>query len=619
MTTSGIRLYLLGQTCIARHQLGNEQRCRIQPRSLCVLAYLALNWRQSHRREELQTQFWPNKPADAAANNLRQSLWQLRQVLPEAFCFDEDRVQWNPASPPWVDALAFEEALTANDLDNALALYRGPLLPDVYDEWAQLERERLHLRYLTALESRAQQQYEKRQWQAALTDATTLSTADPLNEVAVRLVIACHWALGQREAARRCHDAYRQRARAELQAEPLPETTALYQRILREVHPDQSSPPLDSSFATQAAHFSLFETLGAFRQGLEQATAWVVRSDGAEHAEALRWQGTFYLRVGKLSEARASLLTALPLASTAHQQVAILSILATTETGQGDYASAEAHFAQALRISPLAPSARVRLLGALGGLQGRKGNSEQARRHFEEAVELARTLSDPASLAMASGNLGIMLIGQKQPDAATRALQEALAAARQADAHWLTAHITGHLGVLDQDRGDLDAAAQNYQTARTLTETIGDQRANLLWTMNLGIVHYEQACYAEALPLLTQGREQAMAQGSRSLEAGAHIFIGACLVGQGKSIEGLASIERGFALAQTIGDQERILMGLLHRGKALSALDRKEEACATLQEGLRQAESSQMHRLAGFLRTEMGKINEFPISNLPFP
>jgi DNA-binding SARP family transcriptional activator len=167
-----------------------------------------------------------------------------------------------------VDALAFEAALDVGDLDTALALYAGPLLSDTFDEWAQVERERLSLRYLRALEERAQHRYEAREWQAAVADAETLLAADSLNEAAVRLVLACFWALGQREAARRCYDAYRQRAIRELQAEPLPETTTLYQRILRgEAHPDRFPPPLDAAIAARQAHLSLFETLGAFRQG----------------------------------------------------------------------------------------------------------------------------------------------------------------------------------------------------------------------------------------------------------------------------------------------------------------------------------------------------------------
>jgi DNA-binding SARP family transcriptional activator len=606
-----ISLYILGQTRLVWQAGGQEQELHIQPKPLHLLAFIALAWKSPHRREELQAQFWPEKPPHSAANNLRQALWYLRQTLPpETLSTPDDAVQWNPASPPWVDALAFEAALSAGDLDTALALYAGPLLPDAYEEWAQLERERLHLCYLTALEARSQRHYRARHWSAALTDVETLLAADPLNEAATRLAMACHWALDQREAARRMYDAYRQRVRCELQAEPLPETAALYQRILRgQPHPDQAPQPANAEIAAQTAHFSLLETLGAFRQGLEQATAWADRANGPALAASRRWQGRFYLRLGQLAKAHQALIAALALTEPTAIKGAVLADLATVETGMGNYEAAESHYAEALRILANEPSPHLRLLSSLGGLQGRLGHVVQARRTLEEAVRLAREQGNPASLAIAGGNLGILLIGQGEKQAAEATLQEALSAARRADAHWLTAHLIGHLGVLAQDREDLETAAQHYQRARALTETIGDQRNAILWTLNLGVVHYEQGQYAQALSLLTQGREQAAEQSCRNLEAGAAIFAGSCLVALGERGEGMSSIEEGLALAQEIGDQERILIGYLHRGRALIAMNQMAQARATLQKGVECARGSRMHRMVGYLRAELDNLS----------
>ncbi len=605
-----VRLYLLKQTR-AVWQSGDEQKpLRIQPKPLLLLAYLALGWTRPHRRALLQALFWPDKPPSSAANNLRQALWHLRQLLPPATLLLEGRkVRWNQAQMLWVDVLAFEVALDAGDLDTAIALYAGPLLPNAYDEWVQLERERLHLRYLTALETRAHFHYEARRWEAALVDAETLLTADPLNEAAVRLIMGCHWALGRREAARRSYDIFRRHIHRELQTDPLPVTAGLYQRIMRgETHPDLTSPPTDAALAAQAARLSLLETLGAFHQGLEQATAWAAEADGLTLAVAQHWQGRFYLRLGQLAEARTVLVSALPLATAADLKAALLTDLATVETGLSNYPAAESYFSQALRLSSLPTAARALLLSSLGGLLGRMGRLVEAGQVLEEAVRLARRQEDPALLARAGGNLGILRLNRQETEAAEITLQEALAASRRADAHWLTAHIIGHLGVLAKERGDFDQAAAYYQSARTLAETVGDLRSAIFWTLNLGVVHYEQGQWEEALPLLIKGKVQATAQGFRSLEAGAGIFIGACLVAQGKAAAGLASIEEGLALARSIGDRERILIGHLHRGWALIALGRTEEARTTLRAGLHQAESSQMHRLAEYLRAALANL-----------
>lgn len=618
-----IRFYMLGQARVVTVTEEGERAWAVQAKPLRLLAYLLLQGGGPCRREALQAEFWPDKPPRLAANNLRQALWHLRQHLPsEALIVYDDALAWNPALSLWVDALAFEAKLAANDLEAALELYAGPLLPEAYDEWAQLERERLHLRYLSALEARAHASYEARRWEEALANANALVTADPINESAVRLAMVSYWALGQREAVRRCYDAYCRRIRAELDVAPLPETTDLYRRILLgEPHPDQTDRFVDQKIAARAAHLSLLETLGAFHQGLEQAVAWANQATGPTLAAALLWQGRFHLRLGALPAAHDALARALAHAEASDLQIAVLVDLATVETGQGHYAAAEQHYAKASHIckdkcSPL----YVRLLCSRGGLEGRLGHTNEARRSLQEAVRLAHLQGDPAHLAVAGGNLGILLIGLGDQSAAQVALREALEAARRADAHWLTAHLTGHLGVLAQDRAgnshragtshrcDLEEAARCYQRARDLADLIGDQRGAVLWTMNLGIVRYEQSQYSEAQELLTQGRALAAVQNSRSLIAGADILIGACLTASGQHEAGLAQIDAGLSLAQEIGDQQRILMGYLHRGRGLAGLSRMEDARSVLEEGLSKAKSSQMHRMAQYLGTELENL-----------
>ena len=603
--------YLLGQARIVTSPGQDRPPLPIQPKPLRLLAYLALHGDGPCRREALQALFWPERPPCSAANNLRQALWHLRQNLPaQALIVQDNVVQWNPDMRSWIDALAFEAALEGGDLDAALELYAGPLLPDAYDEWAQLERERLHLRYQSALEARAYLHYESHRWQDALADANALVTVDPINESAVRLAMACHWALGQREAARRCYDAYLQRVRRELDADPLPETTDLYQRILRgQNHPDQAGCLVDPEIDAHTSHFSLLEMLGAFRYGLEGATAWAGQADGPALAAALHWQGRFYLRLGQLPQAHDVLARAVALADSADLEAAVLADLATVETGQGDYAAAEQHYAEAASACTTSGSPfYLRLLSSLGGLQGRLGHTAQARQILQEAVRLARSYGDPAPLAVASGNLGILLIGLGEKEGAQAVLEQALDAARQADAHWLTAHLTGHLGVLAQDRGDLEAAGRYYQRARDLAELIGDQRGAVLWTMNLGIVQYEQAQYAQALELLTQGRALAAAQNSQSLVAGADVFAGSCLVALQQCEKGMSLIDRGLSLAQEIGDQQRTLMGYLHKGRALVRMNRTEQARSVLQQGREKAEASQMHRMAEYLGAELDQL-----------
>jgi DNA-binding SARP family transcriptional activator len=100
-----------------------------------LLAYLALTNEQPQARDVLAALFWPDEPEDVAKQNLRQSLYQLRQVLGEADSQDEPHllvtrstVQFNPASPHSLDVTAFLTCLETRELEQAVALYRGDLL-----------------------------------------------------------------------------------------------------------------------------------------------------------------------------------------------------------------------------------------------------------------------------------------------------------------------------------------------------------------------------------------------------------------------------------------------------------------------------------------------------------
>jgi hypothetical protein len=57
-------------------------------------------------------------------------------------------VRWNPAAPCTLDVAEFDRLCGEPDgLESAVELYHGDLLEDVYDDWAQAERERLRAAY----------------------------------------------------------------------------------------------------------------------------------------------------------------------------------------------------------------------------------------------------------------------------------------------------------------------------------------------------------------------------------------------------------------------------------------------------------------------------------------
>lgn len=130
-----------------------------------LLAYLALFAAHPHPREALLDLFWGDEPLDAARNALRVALSSLRRQMeppgtPQGTVLVADRrtVRLHPDACT-VDVAEFAAALQVPRgasgeqavLARAAGLYRGDLLPEVYDDWATSERERLAQAHLGML------------------------------------------------------------------------------------------------------------------------------------------------------------------------------------------------------------------------------------------------------------------------------------------------------------------------------------------------------------------------------------------------------------------------------------------------------------------------------------
>jgi DNA-binding SARP family transcriptional activator len=137
-----------------------------------LLCYLLLNKTYPHNREHLASVFWGDGPTILARKSLRNGLWRLRQVfqsvgapLEEYLDVSEDYISFINSSNHRLDVDLFENSTRlyqdlstrtlspeqACDLQAAVDLYVGDLLPNIYADWILYDRERLRLTYLTAL------------------------------------------------------------------------------------------------------------------------------------------------------------------------------------------------------------------------------------------------------------------------------------------------------------------------------------------------------------------------------------------------------------------------------------------------------------------------------------
>jgi DNA-binding SARP family transcriptional activator len=187
--------------------LGGLER---QPKRMAILAYLAAAVpRGLKRRDTVLGLFWPDASGTRARASLSQSLYILRNALGEQaiVTHGEDAVGIS-ADVVWCDAAAFEAALDAGRLEEALALYQGEFLMGFFmseapefERWVERERERLRGRAADAAwawaESRAAagdtpQAERWARWAAALASA---------DEAVIRRLMTFLAKLGDRAAA----------------------------------------------------------------------------------------------------------------------------------------------------------------------------------------------------------------------------------------------------------------------------------------------------------------------------------------------------------------------------------------------------------------------------------
>jgi DNA-binding SARP family transcriptional activator len=220
-----------------------------------LLIYLSLTPHHVHARDGLAGLFWPDEPDATAKQNLRVSLFRLRQTLGEDDAGPNQRllitrttVQFNPAGDYSLDVADFAAALSEGMLDKAVALYRGDLLPAFdcnsfpFDDWLRQERERLQRQALDALSQLTSACLGRADFQTAQQFARQQLALEPWREEAHRQLMHALAAMDERTAALAQFERCRASLAEALGIAPSSETIALATRI-REAHLDPHVQP----------------------------------------------------------------------------------------------------------------------------------------------------------------------------------------------------------------------------------------------------------------------------------------------------------------------------------------------------------------------------------------
>lgn len=198
---------------------------RVQPSAQRLLALLALHDRPL-QRSYVAGRLWTDSPQETANANLRTSLWRLRHPS----CRLVQATSSDVAMAGGVlidvrDAAARAERVLggrAEEGDLRALVRAGELLPDLYDDWIVIERERFRQLRLHALERLCEQCQDSGHFAEAAEAGLAAIATDPLRESAHRVLIRSYLAEGNVGEAARDYRFYRDLAREELGIEPSP-------------------------------------------------------------------------------------------------------------------------------------------------------------------------------------------------------------------------------------------------------------------------------------------------------------------------------------------------------------------------------------------------------------
>ena len=207
-------------------------------KDLWLLALLALHQGRECPRDWLAVTLWPDANESLALYYLRRSLthvrralgpemWRLRTPTPRTVQFD--------LADAYVDLCEFDQdigaALYDDQLERAVALYRGPLLADCLEEWILPERSAREQAFLAALEMLAMRSAERSEPAAAVRSLRLLIAADPFRESAYCALMQALAERGDRAALRKVYHSLRVLLRRDLNTAPAPETEALFRQL----------------------------------------------------------------------------------------------------------------------------------------------------------------------------------------------------------------------------------------------------------------------------------------------------------------------------------------------------------------------------------------------------
>ena len=236
---ASIEFRVLGSISLTGPEGNQLNSILARPKLIALLSRLAVVGPGTFvRRDTLIGLLWPTLDQDRARSALRQSVYHLRRSLGDAVILSrgDDEVGVD-SERIWCDAAIMEAALTGQDREAALELYRGEFLEGFFlsgaagfERWMEERREALRDAAAEAATDLAEMQAAEGNPSAVHWAKRAIRLA-PLNEARLRSSLEVLVGLNDRASAVREYDAFAARLSEDLGLEPCAETRSLVEGL----------------------------------------------------------------------------------------------------------------------------------------------------------------------------------------------------------------------------------------------------------------------------------------------------------------------------------------------------------------------------------------------------
>ncbi|MCK4932088.1 MAG: AAA family ATPase [Candidatus Aminicenantes bacterium] len=222
-----------------------------------LLAYLALNSQNRFRREKVAGLLWHASDEKKARRQLRQALWRLRTLIGgEYFLADRVSIGLNPDAKILVDIDSLKYvnvwAEPSTDLVKSISNYCGEFLPGIYEQWVDLERQRLETVFERNMLILLGHLEDNNRWLDILQCGEAWISRGEVPEPAYRSLMIAHHRLGDISTVSKVYQRCVKALGEDLGVSPSVETRTLYEQLLTDESPEEL-PPIEYDHALPQA------------------------------------------------------------------------------------------------------------------------------------------------------------------------------------------------------------------------------------------------------------------------------------------------------------------------------------------------------------------------------